>query len=342
METALRKDKPLIPVLVLRASMPRPEQLPDSLQDFAYRNAVSIDAERDFDHHMTGLIRAMDRNLTRETARNGSEAFATAETHAETANTIDDQRRPAGSLVLTQQLEALREANRMLEMQLTEARAKQEEVSADAGQLRNELTAAHLRREEEVQALTEQLVAARDAAISRQQAVDEAERTLADREKRLKALTDELALVRASNGRSRTLSYYRTAIVVLVIAFGCVALALGIIAQRPPSEQLAQKEAQPAAQTATPPIPNLSTTASIVSLAKKYEAGIGIPRDYEKAATLYRKAADQGDGTALLNLGQLYREGLGVTRDPAQACKLFRQAAAAGNAEASYHLSNCS
>jgi hypothetical protein len=34
-ETALRKNKPLIPVLVSRAVMPVPEQLPESLHDFA-------------------------------------------------------------------------------------------------------------------------------------------------------------------------------------------------------------------------------------------------------------------------------------------------------------------
>src|SRR5712691_10208779 len=62
-ETALRKDRPLIPVLVLRGSMPGVEQLPESLQDFAYRHAVSIDAGQDFDVHMARLIRAMDRTL---------------------------------------------------------------------------------------------------------------------------------------------------------------------------------------------------------------------------------------------------------------------------------------
>jgi TPR repeat protein len=62
-EIALRKDRPLIPVLVLRGSMPRVEQLPESLHDFAFRNAVSIDAGQDFDVHMARLIRAMDRSL---------------------------------------------------------------------------------------------------------------------------------------------------------------------------------------------------------------------------------------------------------------------------------------
>ncbi len=59
-EAALRKGVPLIPVLVLGAAMPTPSQLPESLKDFAYRNAIRLDAAQDFDVHMARLIRAMD------------------------------------------------------------------------------------------------------------------------------------------------------------------------------------------------------------------------------------------------------------------------------------------
>src|SRR5262249_46069285 len=59
-ETTLRKGVPLIPVLVLRAAMPRASQLPESIRDFAYRNAVQVDASQDFDTHIARLIRAMD------------------------------------------------------------------------------------------------------------------------------------------------------------------------------------------------------------------------------------------------------------------------------------------
>jgi hypothetical protein len=62
-ETALRKDKPLIPVLVSRAVMPPPDVLPDSLRDFVYRNAVQVDSGQDFDVHVGRLIRAIDRLL---------------------------------------------------------------------------------------------------------------------------------------------------------------------------------------------------------------------------------------------------------------------------------------
>ena len=45
-ETALRKSAPLIPVLVLGAGMPTVDELPESLKDFAYRNAVQLAPSR--------------------------------------------------------------------------------------------------------------------------------------------------------------------------------------------------------------------------------------------------------------------------------------------------------
>jgi TPR repeat protein len=62
-EAALRKGMPLIPVLVMRGAMPQASQLPESLRDFAYRNAIQVDAGQDFDVHIARLVRAMDRIL---------------------------------------------------------------------------------------------------------------------------------------------------------------------------------------------------------------------------------------------------------------------------------------
>lgn len=73
-ETALRKHKPLIPVLVSRAVMPNPDALPSSLHDFAYRNAVQIDSGQDFDPDVSRLIRGMERILRTGEEREGAEA----------------------------------------------------------------------------------------------------------------------------------------------------------------------------------------------------------------------------------------------------------------------------
>jgi Tol biopolymer transport system component len=59
-ETALRRRVPVIPVLIGNTRMPGSDQLPPSLKDFAFRNAVKIDTGQDFDYHMDRLIKAMD------------------------------------------------------------------------------------------------------------------------------------------------------------------------------------------------------------------------------------------------------------------------------------------
>jgi len=63
-EMALRRRLPLIPVLIGNTKMPSPDQLPPSLKDFSFRNALKVDTGQDFDHHMDRLIQAMDAILS--------------------------------------------------------------------------------------------------------------------------------------------------------------------------------------------------------------------------------------------------------------------------------------
>ena len=60
-EMALKRDIPIIPVLVSGMKMPEVGQLPDTLKEFAYRHAVQVDGGRDFDHHIDGLTRTLDQ-----------------------------------------------------------------------------------------------------------------------------------------------------------------------------------------------------------------------------------------------------------------------------------------
>lgn len=62
-ETAIKRDIPVIPVLVGGAEMPRTTQLPDSIHSFVFRHAVSIDSGLDFDIHVDRLCRNIDRIL---------------------------------------------------------------------------------------------------------------------------------------------------------------------------------------------------------------------------------------------------------------------------------------
>ena len=63
-EMALRRRTPLIPILIGNTTMPSSDQLPPSLKDFAFRNAVRVDTGQDFDYHMERLIRSMDAILS--------------------------------------------------------------------------------------------------------------------------------------------------------------------------------------------------------------------------------------------------------------------------------------
>jgi TRAP-type mannitol/chloroaromatic compound transport system substrate-binding protein len=64
-EGALERGIPIIPVLVDGAQMPSDAELPDSLTDFAFINAASVDTGRDFRPHMDRLIRGIEEILAR-------------------------------------------------------------------------------------------------------------------------------------------------------------------------------------------------------------------------------------------------------------------------------------
>jgi TIR domain len=62
-EAALQNGIPVIPVLVGDTKMPKPAQLPETLKDFAFLNAATVDTGRDFHPHMERLLRSIDHIL---------------------------------------------------------------------------------------------------------------------------------------------------------------------------------------------------------------------------------------------------------------------------------------
>jgi hypothetical protein len=60
-EAALERDMRIVPVLVEGVTMPRPEDLPESLREFAYRNGVGIRQDPDFHRDMDRLIKALEQ-----------------------------------------------------------------------------------------------------------------------------------------------------------------------------------------------------------------------------------------------------------------------------------------
>jgi hypothetical protein len=59
---ALKRDIPVVPVLVRGARMPRPEQLPDDLKELAYRNGLELTHAR-WDSDVEVLIKALQPHL---------------------------------------------------------------------------------------------------------------------------------------------------------------------------------------------------------------------------------------------------------------------------------------
>ena len=60
---ALKRDIPVIPVLVQGALTPKPDQLPDDLKDLAFRNAVELTHAR-WDSDIEVLIKALRRHIS--------------------------------------------------------------------------------------------------------------------------------------------------------------------------------------------------------------------------------------------------------------------------------------
>jgi TPR repeat protein len=75
-------------------------------------------------------------------------------------------------------------------------------------------------------------------------------------------------------------------------------------------------------------------------LGEMYDAGHGVPQDYEQAAVWMCKAAERGSVDAQCRLSWMYDNGHGVPQDYAQAAYWYRKAAEQGDASAQYKLGN--
>jgi hypothetical protein len=76
------------------------------------------------------------------------------------------------------------------------------------------------------------------------------------------------------------------------------------------------------------------STTALNNIGGLYERGSGVPQDYAEARRWYEKAAAAGDPAAMNNIGMLYNGGSGVPQDYAEAWRWYEKAAAAGNSAA--------
>ena len=60
-QAALKREIPVVPILVGEASVPLKMKLPPELSELAYKNAAEVRAGRDFQTHLRRLIKELDR-----------------------------------------------------------------------------------------------------------------------------------------------------------------------------------------------------------------------------------------------------------------------------------------
>ena len=94
-ESALKRDIPVIPLLVSGAKMPAAEDLPDSLRGFAFRNGTQIRPAPDFNVDMARLIKNLQRHFDEIRTEAGDEPGTQATTDPIPDRERNEERSPA-------------------------------------------------------------------------------------------------------------------------------------------------------------------------------------------------------------------------------------------------------
>lgn len=84
---------------------------------------------------------------------------------------------------------------------------------------------------------------------------------------------------------------------------------------------------------------SIKTDAVQLEDARKFYAGVGVPQDYERAFSLFRSLARNGNAEAARILGQMLLTGRGCEKDIPKAENWLRQASASGDKTATRILS---
>jgi cytoskeletal protein RodZ len=345
-ETALRMDKPLIPVLVSRAVMPHPDVLPASLRDFVFRNAVQVDSGQDFDVHVGRLIRAMERLLPIDEAR-AAEAVQGVVPAIEASPSIEPTPKaepPADPLAPSIGRPSIRAkgdhtvrraialglvvilgitgasgwwvlVERPAEMAQREAaavaKAQQEE------QARQAAAAAKAQQEEQARAVAA-AAKARQEEEARQQARQAAAAAKAQQEEQARQ-----AAVEAQADWYRWAAYQGNA---------KAQYSMGVVYENSGNYAEAMRWFRKAADQ--------GDADAQIRIGWLYYYGGDVAQDYAEAMRWFRKAADQGNASAEYSVGKLYEEGKGVAKDNAEAIRWYRMAAHQGDAAAKHALEN--
>ncbi|PYE40977.1 tetratricopeptide repeat protein [Psychrobacter fozii] len=83
---------------------------------------------------------------------------------------------------------------------------------------------------------------------------------------------------------------------------------------------------------------NQGNSSAQAHLGSMYDIGEDVPKDYNKAAYWYEKAAEQEEAIAQIGLAMKYSSGEGVRQDSTKAAELFEKAAEQGFSDAQHNI----
>lgn len=96
-EAALKRDIPVVPVLVEDARMPAASELPESVRDIAFRNAAEIRAGRDQKHQVERLVSGLAESLKARISRSEKDSARSGEQLSVTPKLREEIARPTQS-----------------------------------------------------------------------------------------------------------------------------------------------------------------------------------------------------------------------------------------------------
>lgn len=322
-ETALHKDKPLLPVLVSHAVMPSPEQLPESLRDFAYRNAVQVDSGQDFDHHIGRLTRAMERILE-ERRQAGAERPREQQKRQAAAGISDEegQSSPAAEHVHPEP---------------SPSRIDKRVVWLAGCVALSVMAVAVLRYNERPQTTSP---ASASPAPTHHPAPTPPAPNLQPASVSPSPMPVEVSPAQAVqkgntayNNRNypQAMAWYRKA---ADHGDPTAEVHVGWLYENGWGVTQDYRQAMTWYRRAA----SQGDTTAQGNIGVLYRNGSGVAQDYATAMTWFQRAADRGNAAAQRDVGFLYENGWGVAQDFAQAMSWFRKAADHGDRDAQRHL----
>jgi TPR repeat protein len=335
-ETALRRNIAVVPVLIDRTPMPSAKMLPEGLHDLVHRQAAVVDTQVDFNSHMNRLIREIDRLLNIETqAQPSPQGVPSAKSdpwrqwgstlgYASVAISLCvlaaaawfifwgekkfDQTGAASPSVVATQSKPEAPVSSSAPAEISEC----DRLAAGPYDTTRPVSIAGV--------LNEQLSPAQAVPACRAAFV------LRPGDPRI---AFQLARALAKVGeRSSDLEAVGLLVKAADAGHAAAMNALGVMYQNGRGVARDEAEAVRWYQKAS----GAGDMAGMTNLAGMFANGRGgVPKNEPEALRMYRQAADGGNADAMISLGTMYRDGSGVPKNEAEALRWYLRAANANN-----------